>query len=112
MPPPGAIHRGIATHAFTCTGGFSRQPDARKKLDALLFGITQAAGQTIDQAGRQHRRQLFISLRPLEAVFFLPVIWWYLTNRVIEPAWHRWAPMQQQHRRAGESSGDFGSPEG
>lgn len=73
---------GIAAAFAGVSGGFSANL-MPGQLDAMLFGITEAAVETLDQnwimniAGNWY----FISAM---LVIFLPVIW-YITDKVIEP---------------------------
>lgn len=73
---------GVATGFAGVSGGFSANL-VPGQLDALLFGITQAAAETIDPgwvaniAGNWY----FIAAMTL---IYLPVIW-YVTDRIIEP---------------------------
>lgn len=89
---------GIAAAFAGVSGGFSANL-LPGQLDALLFGITEAAAETIlptwdaNIAGNAY----FIIAMTL---VFLPVIW-YITDRVIEP---RLAPLAQSGDGSVESS--------
>ena len=78
---------GIAAAFAGVSGGFSANL-MPGQLDALLFGITQAAAQTIapDWTANIAGNWYFIAAM---TALFLPVIW-YLTDKVIEP---RLAPL-------------------
>ena len=80
---------GIAAAFAAVSGGFSANL-LPGQLDALLFGITEAAvetvfgGWTANIAGNWY----FIAVM---LVIFLPVIW-YITDRIIEPRLGAWDP--------------------
>lgn len=79
---------GIAAGFAGVSGGFSANL-MPGQLDALLFGITQAAAETVDpgwQANIAGNWYFIIGM----TVVFLPVIW-YVTDRIIEP---RLTPLQ------------------
>jgi len=81
---------GIAAAFAGASGGFSANL-VPGQLDALLFGITQAAAQTIDPGWTANIAGNWYFIAAM-LVFFLPVIW-YLTDKVIEP---RLAPLTSQ----------------
>ena len=73
---------GIAAAFAAVSGGFSANL-LPGQLDALLFGITEAAVETIDPAWDANiagNAYFIIGM----TVVFLPAIWW-VTDRVIEP---------------------------
>ncbi|MEH6409678.1 MAG: AbgT family transporter [Hyphomonas sp.] len=82
---------GIAAAFAGVSGGFSANISPGQ-LDALLFGITEAAygasgidaGWTMNIAGNTY---FIIAL----LVIYLPVIW-YVTDRIIEPRLGTWTP--------------------
>src|SRR5690606_19515639 len=73
---------GIAAAFAGVSGGFSANL-MPGQLDAMLFGITEAAVETLDQNWVMNiaGNWFFISVM---LVIFLPVIW-YVTDKVIEP---------------------------
>ena len=73
---------GIAAAFAGVSGGFSANL-MPGQLDALLFGVTQAAAQTIDPGWTANIAGNWYFIAAM-LVFFLPVIW-YLTDKVIEP---------------------------
>jgi aminobenzoyl-glutamate transport protein len=81
---------GIAAAFAGVSGGFSANL-MPGQLDALLFGVTQAAAQTIDPDWTANIAGNWYFIAAM-LVFFLPVIW-YLTDKVIEP---RLAPLTSQ----------------
>lgn len=81
---------GIAAAFAGVSGGFSANL-MPGQLDALLFGVTQAAAQTIDPGWTANIAGNWYFIAAM-LVFFLPVIW-YLTDKVIEP---RLAPLSGQ----------------
>lgn len=73
---------GIATAFAGVSGGFSANL-LPGQLDALLFGITEAAAETIQpsfDANIAGNAYFIIAM----TFFFLPVIW-YVTDKIIEP---------------------------
>jgi len=81
---------GIAAAFAGVSGGFSANL-MPGQLDALLFGVTQAAAQTIDPGWTANIAGNWYFIAAM-LVLFLPVIW-YLTDKVIEP---RLAPLTSQ----------------
>ncbi len=81
---------GIAAAFAGVSGGFSANL-MPGQLDALLFGVTQAAAQTIDPAWTANIAGNWYFIAAM-LILFLPVIW-YLTDKVIEP---RLAPLAGQ----------------
>jgi aminobenzoyl-glutamate transport protein len=73
---------GIATAFAGVSGGFSANL-IPGQLDALMFGITQAAAQTIEPSWTANIAGNWYFIAAMTVVF-LPIIW-YLTDRVIEP---------------------------
>lgn len=73
---------GVATGFAGVSGGFSANL-IPGQFDALLFGITQAAAETIDSGWTANiaGNWYFIAAMTL---LYLPVIW-YVTDRIIEP---------------------------
>jgi aminobenzoyl-glutamate transport protein len=94
---------GIAAAFAGVSGGFSANISPGQ-LDALLFGITEAAmdasqidsGWSMNIAGNWY----FISAL---LVIYLPVIW-YVTDRVIEPRLGTWTPSGDQAAAFGDES--------
>ncbi|WP_257816107.1 AbgT family transporter [Phenylobacterium sp. J367] len=80
---------GIAAAFAGVSGGFSANL-LPGQLDALLFGITEAAAETIAPAWDANiaGNWFFISAM---TVVFLPVIW-YVTDRIVEPRLGRFTP--------------------
>jgi aminobenzoyl-glutamate transport protein len=78
---------GIAAAFAGVSGGFSANL-LPGQLDALLFGITQAATETItpDATMNIAGNWLFIAAM---LIVFLPVIW-FVTDRIIEPRLGKW----------------------
>lgn len=80
---------GIACAFAGVSGGFSANL-LPGQLDALLFGITEAAAETIApkwDANIAGNWYFIIGM----TVFFLPVIWW-VTDRVLEPRLGKYVP--------------------
>ena len=80
---------GIAAAFAGVSGGFSANL-LPGQLDALLFGITEAAVETVfgDFTANIAGNWYFIAAM---TVLFLPVIW-YVTDRMIEPRLGEWSP--------------------
>ena len=80
---------GIATSFAGVSGGFSANL-LPGQLDALLFGITEAAVESVfgDFTANIAGNWYFIAAM---TVVFLPVIW-FVTDRVIEPRLGSWDP--------------------
>ena len=81
---------GIAAAFAGVSGGFSANL-MPGQLDALLFGVTQAAAQTIEPTWTANIAGNWYFIAAM-LILFLPVIW-YLTDKVIEP---RLAPLSGQ----------------
>ncbi len=73
---------GIAAAFAGVSGGFSANL-MPGQLDALLFGITEAAVETLDQSWVMNIAGNWFFIAAMVFVF-LPVIW-YITDKVIEP---------------------------
>jgi len=92
---------GIAAAFAGVSGGFSANISPGQ-LDALLFGITEAAydasgidaGWTMNIAGNAY---FIVAL----LVIYLPVIW-YVTDRIIEPRLGKWTPAPGAAVQAGD----------
>ncbi|MXP43039.1 AbgT family transporter [Allopontixanthobacter sediminis] len=80
---------GIAASFAGVSGGFSANL-LPGQLDALLFGITEAAVETVfgDFTANIAGNWYFIAAM---VVVFIPVIW-YVTDRMIEPRLGKWNP--------------------
>jgi len=89
---------GIAAAFAGVSGGFSANL-LPGQLDALLFGITEAAVETVfgDFTANIAGNWYFIAAMTF---VFLPVIW-YVTDRIIEPKLGKWNP-----ERAGNMASD------
>ncbi len=92
---------GIACGFAGVSGGFSANI-APGQLDALLFGITEAAyeassidaGWTMNIAGNTYFIMALLFL-------YLPIIWW-VTDKVIEPRLGKWVPDERQAEEYGD----------
>ncbi|MFM1897394.1 MAG: hypothetical protein RLZZ385_2468 [Pseudomonadota bacterium] len=73
---------GIAAAFAGVSGGFSANLSPGQ-LDALLFGITQAAAETLNTDWQVNIAGNWYFIVGMTAIF-LPVIW-YVTDRIIEP---------------------------
>ncbi|MEM1230280.1 MAG: AbgT family transporter [Pseudomonadota bacterium] len=73
---------GIAAAFAGVSGGFSANL-LPGQLDALLFGITEAAAETIDPSWDANIAGNWYFIFAMTFVF-LPVVWW-VTDRIIEP---------------------------
>ena len=89
---------GIAAAFAGVSGGFSANL-LPGQLDALLFGITQAAAETITPNWQANIAGNWYFIAAMTFVF-LPVIW-YVTDRVIEPRLGRYVPQGQAAVSAG-----------
>lgn len=98
---------GIAAAFAGVSGGFSANL-LPGQLDALLFGITEAAVETVfaDFTANIAGNWYFIAAM---LVIFLPVIW-YVTDRVIEPRLGAWDPARAGSAAANEQVSDTLSP--
>ena len=94
---------GIAAAFAGVSGGFSANL-LPGQLDALLFGITEAAVETVfaDFTANIAGNWYFIAAM---LVIFLPVIW-YVTDRVIEPRLGPWDPARAGSAGANEQVSD------
>ncbi|MEM7100402.1 MAG: AbgT family transporter [Pseudomonadota bacterium] len=97
---------GIAAAFAGVSGGFSANI-APGQLDALLFGVTEAA---VDSSGLNPDWSMniagnwwFISAL---TVIYLPIIWW-VTDKVIEPRLGEWQPDAQQARDYGDQDAEL-----
>ena len=94
---------GIAAAFAGVSGGFSANL-LPGQLDALLFGITEAAVETVfgDFTANIAGNWYFIAAM---LVIFLPVIW-FVTDRIIEPRLGPWNPAMAGRAVAGEAEGE------
>lgn len=86
---------GIAAAFAGVSGGFSANISPGQ-LDALLFGITEAAveGAGIDPSWTMNIAGNWYFIAVL-MVIYLPVIW-YVTDKIIEPRLGKWVPDERQ----------------
>ena len=86
---------GVAAAFAGVSGGFSANITPGQ-LDALLFGITEAA---VDSSGLQSPWQMNIAgnwyFVSALMVIYLPIIWW-VTDKIIEPRLGAWSPSAEQ----------------
>lgn len=82
---------GITTAFAGVSGGFSANL-IPGQLDALLFGITEAAANTVDPTWVANIAGNWYFIAAM-TVFFLPVIW-YITDVIIEP---KLSPVNQEN---------------
>jgi aminobenzoyl-glutamate transport protein len=80
---------GIAAAFAGVSGGFSANV-VPGQLDALLFGITEQAGEALVPGYDANIAGNWYFIVAM-TVLFLPVIWW-VTDRVIEPRLGAWKP--------------------
>ncbi len=94
---------GIAASFAGVSGGFSANL-LPGQLDALLFGITEAAVETVfgDFTANIAGNWYFIAAMTFA---FLPVIW-FVTDRMIEPRLGRWDPAMAGNAPTTEESGE------
>ena len=94
---------GIAAAFAGVSGGFSANftPGA---LDALLFGVTEAAVEAaqLDSNWTMNIAGNWFFIAAL-LVVYLPVIW-YVTDRIIEPRLGKWIPGEEHKDSFGEDS--------
>ncbi|TIX51461.1 AbgT family transporter [Alteraurantiacibacter aquimixticola] len=92
---------GIAASFAGVSGGFSANL-LPGQLDALLFGITEAAVETVfgDFTANIAGNWYFIAAMTF---VFLPVIW-YVTDKMIEPRLGTWDPARAGHAPVGEQT--------
>jgi len=97
---------GIAAAFAGVSGGFSANI-APGQLDALLFGITEAA---VEGSGLESNWSMNIAGNWTFIValmfLYLPIIW-YVTDRIIEPRLGVWRPDEDQARDYGEEAADL-----
>ncbi len=100
---------GIAAAFAGVSGGFSANL-LPGQLDALLFGITEAAVETVfgDFTANIAGNWYFIAAMTF---VFLPVIW-YVTDRIIEPRLGRWNPAMAGNAVSPEQEGEAAPGEG
>ncbi len=91
---------GIAAAFAGVSGGFSANL-LPGQLDALLFGITEAAAEAIVPTWDANIAGNWYFIAAMTFVF-LPVIW-YVTDRMIEPRLGRYVPQGQQAVAAGSA---------
>ncbi len=82
---------GIAAAFAGVSGGFSANL-APGQLDALLFGITEAAAETLDPSWDANIAGNWYFMAALTLIY-LPIIW-YVTDRVVEPRLGAWSPAE------------------
>ena len=94
---------GIAAAFAGVSGGFSANL-VPGQLDALLFGITEAAVETVfgDFTANIAGNWFFIAAMTF---VFLPVIW-YVTDRIIEPRLGTWNPVLAGNAVSPEQQGE------
>lgn len=92
---------GIAAAFAGVSGGFSANISPGQ-LDALLFGITEAAveGAGIDPTWVMNIAGNWYFIAVL-MVIYLPVIW-YVTDKIIEPRLGKWVPDERQAEEYGQ----------
>ena len=92
---------GIAASFAGVSGGFSANL-LPGQLDALLFGITEAA---VEATFGEFTANILGNYYFIAAMFFLflPVIW-YVTDRIIEPRLGPWDPARAGNAQAGEQT--------
>ena len=99
---------GIAAAFAGVSGGFSANV-APGQLDALLFGVTEAA---VDGAGLETAWSMNIagnwSFIVALLCLYLPIIW-FVTDRIIEPRLGEWLP-GPEHAKDYEQNADGDSP--
>lgn len=92
---------GIVAAFAGVSGGFSANL-LPGQLDALLFGITQAAAATVDPTWQANIAGNWYFIAGL-LVFYLPVVW-VVTDRVVEPRLGPWTPSPDAPESAGALS--------
>ncbi len=97
---------GIAAAFAGVSGGFSANI-APGQLDALLFGITEAAadGSGLDSSWSMNIAGNWTFIVAL-MVLYLPIIW-YVTDRIIEPRLGSWQPNAEQARDYGDEAAEL-----
>jgi aminobenzoyl-glutamate transport protein len=91
---------GIAAAFAGVSGGFSANL-LPGQLDALLFGITEAAAETVFPAWQANIAGNWYFIMAM-TFLFLPVIW-YVTDRIIEPRLGRYVAEEGAAIAAGEA---------
>ena len=91
---------GIAAAFAGVSGGFSANL-LPGQLDALLFGITQAAAETVHPGWQPNIAGNWYFIAAM-LVVFLPVIW-YVTDAIIEKRLGKWSPGEDDHAKIGDS---------
>ena len=99
---------GIAAAFAGVSGGFSANL-LPGQLDALLFGITEAAAEAIVPTWDANIAGNWYFIAAMTFIF-LPVIW-YVTDRIIEPRLGRYVPQGQQAVAAGAAPVNIGEEE-
>ena len=91
---------GIAAAFAGVSGGFSAN-FAPGQLDALLYGITEAAGEILvpDYDANIAGNWYFITAMML---LFIPVIW-FVTDKIVEPRLGKWVP-DERHANMGDEN--------
>ena len=91
---------GIAAAFAGVSGGFSAN-FAPGQLDALLYGITEAAGEILvpDYDANIAGNLYFITAMML---LFIPVIW-FVTDKIVEPRLGKWVP-DERHANMGDEN--------
>jgi aminobenzoyl-glutamate transport protein len=92
---------GIAAAFAGVSGGFSANISPGQ-LDALLFGITEAAveGSSLDPSWTMNIAGNWYFIFVLMLIY-LPVIW-YVTDKIIEPRLGKWVPDERQADEYGD----------
>ncbi|WP_409433691.1 AbgT family transporter [Litorimonas sp. RW-G-Af-16] len=92
---------GIAAAFAGVSGGFSANISPGQ-LDALLFGITEAAveGSGLDPSWTMNIAGNWWFIAVL-MVIYLPVIW-YVTDKIVEPRLGKWVPDERQAAEYGD----------
>lgn len=96
---------GIAAGFAGVSGGFSAN-FTPGQLDALLFGVTEAAvdGAQLEASWTMNIAGNWFFIAALLTIY-LPVIW-YVTDKIIEPRLGKWVPGESHH----DSFGDTNKP--
>ncbi len=91
---------GIAAAFAGVSGGFSAN-FAPGQLDALLYGITEAAGEILvpDYDANIAGNWYFITAM---MIVFIPVIW-FVTDKIVEPRLGKWVP-DERHANMGDEN--------
>jgi len=95
---------GIVAAFAGVSGGFSANL-LPGQLDALLFGITEAAAETIAPKWDANIAGNWYFIVGMTA-FFLPVIWW-VTDRILEPRLGPYVPEGQDPLSAGSNDSEY-----